>query len=413
MTILTNDDSTLIAAKPLGSSNGSAERSILLPHSCSSVPADKYCSGLNDDIAKSGKRLPGLDVLRGLAILLVLFAHGLGPDESGAFYYVAAVARTFGPSGVDLFFVLSGFLVGGLLLSNVKRSGDFSSRRFIARRGFKIWPSYYVFLAVAMFHGIRHGMPTSATLAWIPNLFHVQNFVAVNNHGAGMLLAHTWSLAVEEHFYLALPLILCILLSRKLLHVLPWLAISVGIGCLLLRITCYINGVTDSHSYAQTQFRADALSFGVLLAYLYQFRQTTFQMISHRPKLAFIGGFALISPLILLSKDYSWFRLTIGSTLLYLGYGLMICGATNIQKLRGPITNGLAFLGFYSYSIYLWHIFAQPIMYQYFPRPQFVPGFVYWMLWTIGYIAVAVSIGVLASKVIEQPFLRLRDKLTP
>ena len=101
---------------------------------------------------------------------------------------------------MDLFFVLSGFLVGGLLFNELRGRGKLDVPRFLIRRGFKIWPSYYVYLAAVAVLMARRSVPGLAA-SLLPNLLNVQNYF-------GTPLQHTWSLAVEEHFYLALPLLL-------------------------------------------------------------------------------------------------------------------------------------------------------------------------------------------------------------
>lgn len=98
------------------------------------------------ELRADGRVVP-LDVLRGVAILLVLLAHTPVPvKESGSLAPVLGYLRYLGPSGVDLFFVLSGFLIGGLLFKELHDRGTLDLRRFLVRRGFKIWPAYAVFL---------------------------------------------------------------------------------------------------------------------------------------------------------------------------------------------------------------------------------------------------------------------------
>src|SRR5438270_7344794 len=97
----------------------------------------------------SGSRLPGLDLLRGIAVLLVLGRHmwDVPPDVQHPLGRVLEVWQRGGWVGVDLFFVLSGFLVSGLLFSEYKQFGTVSPGRFLLRRGLKIYPAFYVFLA--------------------------------------------------------------------------------------------------------------------------------------------------------------------------------------------------------------------------------------------------------------------------
>ena len=134
-----------------------------------------------------------LDVVRGLAIVLALGWH-FSPSPSGNVVVDALQwpGHRFGWAGVDLFFVLSGFLMGQLVLRERARTGRFDGRRFTARRALRLWPVLYVFLAVQAVLGAD---PAGSYL-W-QNALHVQNY-------AGTSLTHLWSLAVEEHFYLLL-----------------------------------------------------------------------------------------------------------------------------------------------------------------------------------------------------------------
>src|SRR4051812_44086102 len=93
------------------------------------------------------RRIIQLDVLRAVGILLVLGRHSpLAPRAAGHFEKFSKYWACIGWSGVDLFFVLSGFLIGGLLFQEIKTHGSLDIRRFLIRRAFKIWPTYFVYL---------------------------------------------------------------------------------------------------------------------------------------------------------------------------------------------------------------------------------------------------------------------------
>ncbi|MEI6876293.1 MAG: acyltransferase, partial [Spirochaetota bacterium] len=158
------------------------------------------------------KRLRSLDILRGLAILMVFASHvdprtseviaqlsGLG---SFAFWFFHRLGRT----GVELFFILSGFLIGGLLFRETSGTGRIDIWRFWIRRGFKIWPSYWLLLLVLALTRTTGYIDTrsigTALQSAAMHLFFLQNYLPDNPNGP------TWSLAVEEHFYLFLPLLL-------------------------------------------------------------------------------------------------------------------------------------------------------------------------------------------------------------
>src|SRR5882672_3141516 len=127
-------------------------------------------------------RLVQLDVLRAIAVLLVFCRHGIIPPASGRLEPLAQSLHRLGWTGVDLFFVLSGFLVGGLLFSELKNSGKLDAPRFLIRRGFKIWPSYFAYL---LFLLVVLRRDTDALWLWVYNLVHVQNYF-------GTPRPHTW-----------------------------------------------------------------------------------------------------------------------------------------------------------------------------------------------------------------------------
>src|SRR5262249_41464929 len=150
------------------------------------------------------KRLPQLDILRGIAILMVLGSHPVAKlDEAGWFRPLAHLWGYTGWTGVNLFFVLSGFLVGGLLFAEWRATGRLNPGRFVIRRMFKIWPSYYFFLGILVAITMRAGWDHRILL---PFFLHMQNYWG----DIGAIAPHTWSLAVEEHFYILLPLILAV-----------------------------------------------------------------------------------------------------------------------------------------------------------------------------------------------------------
>lgn len=154
-------------------------------------------------------RLHQLDLLRGVAIIFVLICHSsIRGSDSGIFNKYVDAFMNFGWTGVDLFFVLSGFLVGGLLFKELKSYGKVHVGRFLIRRGLKIWPVYFAYLAYYVAKGLHRGWGIGGTWGKLyPNFFHIQDYVE-------SAPAHTWSLAVEEHFYLALPILVWLLTER-------------------------------------------------------------------------------------------------------------------------------------------------------------------------------------------------------
>jgi peptidoglycan/LPS O-acetylase OafA/YrhL len=362
-------------------------------------------------------RLIQLDILRGVAVLLVLGFHApLPPETAHLLRPLASVWQRFGWSGVDLFFVLSGFLVGGLLFKELRTRSRLDVRRFLIRRGFKIWPAYYVFVAFLLVRELAKGSTLGAAFRdLIPQLIHLQNYV-----GAGKLAPHTWTLAVEEHFYLALPGVLLLLTRGKkgdlsAIPAIPYIAIGLIAACTAGRYFNHTGLVGETH------LRIDSLFFGVLLAYLYHFRPQALQPIARFRGVFFLLGVGLISPMLFVNARHV-FVYTFGFVFLYAGYGLIL-----LTLLHTPVGSGpagrlmaslparlVAFIGLHSYSIYLWHV-------SFALRPaeaigvwwKALPGDAAWLLGMTFYLSLAVGVGVLLGKLIEMPALRLRESLFP
>lgn len=253
----------------------------------------------------------------------------------------------------------------------------------------------------------------------LPSLLNVQNYFP----GAG----HLWSLAVEEHFYLLLPLVLAICLRRAEQRRRPtavlWLAALVLPLCLLLR--CLAPGSAWSHEtrHFPTHLRIDALAFGVLLAYLHHFSPRVLAAVARRPGILLGASLALLSPFLFLEiKDrFVW---TVGFTLLYLGYGglLVYSLATPPPRRTAKRTPGaavialLAAIGVGSYSIYLWHAVLGVLPIQFLLThgrwPFRDPG-VSWLVASVAYVALAILLGTLVGRLVERPALLLRERLFP
>jgi len=335
------------------------------------------------------QRNPSIDVLRGIAILLVLGAHFPCYD----------IWTRIGWTGVNLFFVLSGFLVSGLLFDSLQRSGSVQARRFFVRRGFKIWPSFYCFMAFYAFVALLQTGPYPSRVV-IDAASFIQNYTGISDE---ILTSHIWSLCVEEHFYLLLPLLFLAgtyFLNSNAPHAIAILAaLSLPI-CLLLRLRV----AQDGQGIHQSHLLFDTLLFGVLLSYLYRFQRERFRLLSSTPFA--VAGIVCLTPMLLGSRD-SWFVQTIGVTSGSIGFGLLLCWAVGrwpANLFASTALRGLSRIGFYSYPIYLWHLMVRLVVLACFG--SHLLGF-----WA--YVAGSVALGAMVTQLIEQPFLRLRDRLFP
>jgi len=201
--------------------------------------------------------IPQFDGLRGIAILLVLIGHS-GFLEALPHAGMLEYARF----GVDLFFVLSGFLITGILTDS-KGSPHFF-RNFYARRVLRIWPLYYavLFVAFVIVPLFAPSMRSTAAGIWPAFVFYVQNIVFVNRETYPFGLGATWSLAVEEQFYLTWPLLVFLFKKRTLAVI----CASLVVVSLSLRLTARFYGAPSGFIHFFTLSRLDAIAFGSLAA---------------------------------------------------------------------------------------------------------------------------------------------------
>ena len=335
------------------------------------------------------QRNPSIDVLRGIAILLVLGAH----------FPCYEIWTRIGWTGVNLFFVLSGFLVSGLLFDSLRSSGWVQARRFFVRRGFKIWPSFYCFMAFYAFVALLKSGPYPWR-AIIDAASFIQNYTSNSDE---FLTSHIWSLCVEEHFYVLLPLLF--LAAKYFLGSKTPRAIAIAAAlslpiCFLLRLRV----AQDGQGIHQSHLLFDTLLLGVLLSYLYRFQPEWFRLLRSTP-FALVGVVCL-APMLLGIRD-SRFVQTIGVTSGSIGFGLLLCWAVDRwpgNSLASSALRGLSRIGFYSYPIYLWHLMVRLVVLACFGSQLL--GF-----WA--YVAGSIAAGAMLTQLMEQPFLRIRDRLFP
>jgi peptidoglycan/LPS O-acetylase OafA/YrhL len=213
------------------------------------------------------RHIPELDGLRGIAIILVIAYHfGLWVHLPNAY----RTATSFGWSGVDLFFVLSGFLIGGILID--KRGAPNYFKAFYARRFFRIVPLYLLILSVYgafwVFSDPAHEVMRyyfSAPMPWYAYLTFTNNFWIAAHNNWDVFIGGTWSLAIEEQFYLTLPLIVWLVKPKYLLS----LACTLTAAILYCRAYAGHAGlISHNQAFVLPWFRGDALLIGVICAIL-------------------------------------------------------------------------------------------------------------------------------------------------
>jgi peptidoglycan/LPS O-acetylase OafA/YrhL len=296
------------------------------------------------------KRIGELDGLRALAVLMVVAWHYIGIPDGPNFW----LWRIFylGHFGVDLFFVLSGFLITTILLENRQSNTFFSS--FYGRRAFRIWPAYYLTCAVCFagwLSGASPGLFEGVVPGWT-YIFGVQNFwmAKLQNYGV-YCLSVTWSLAIEEQFYLVFPPIV----RRVPVDILPKILIAAIVVCPLGRLIDSFTGDQFGY-YVLPQFRADVLSIGALIAWwrLYGVEDPE---LSRKIKKILVYSLAL-PPLIWLSGWRTVHAAAWQHTAAAVFFGALLFrvleleGSSSLKWLRGPVA---AFFAKTSYSAYLTH----------------------------------------------------------
>ena len=340
-------------------------------------------------MTSSSHRNQSLDVLRCVAVLLVLGFH---------FPYYGLWSR-LGWIGVDLFFVLSGFLISGLLFQEYQNTGSINFKRFLIRRGLKIYPSFYLLIAMAAVLSFIKHSELLRTQAIVSAVF-AQGYYRGPLY---TILAHTWSLAVEEHFYLLLPPLLMLLVAirgkREPFRLLPALFAVLVALCLAFRWFT-LPAFDDARV---THMRIDSLFAGVTLGYLYHFRPSLFHKLTGRYALAL--AFLLCLPAAFLHQQDRAMQ-TFGLTGLLAGFSFLVAWSVvrTPRTLVGRAVSKIAArIGFYSYSIYLWHTVVGEALFH--------SGVSLLKFWC--YIAACLVIGIAMSLLIELPYLAMREKFFP
>lgn len=346
-----------------------------------------------------------LDGLRGLAILLVMMMHFVRPEGEGLIRQVAGT----GWIGVDLFFVLSGFLITGILLDTKSASGYYQS--FYLRRMLRIFPLYYLFLTVILLlpassaAGDMLGRDYLAQHQWWfwP---HMTNWLMVVEGSAGATAAGfgaIWSLSIEEQFYLVWPLAVASLSSGALRR----LCLGVVILSLPLRAVLAWWGVGEMTLYHATFTRADALAVGALVAIGARHRG----VVHVKPLMATLTIAAAIAAAMLVLA--ASFNTPSGNALRYAGVASALAtgwGSVLIITLTSPgrwarWMEGafLRFFGKHSYALYL---LQAPV--DHFLVARVGPDVLGWVAYATVGAALTTLLAVATWYLWEQPFLSLK-----
>jgi len=324
------------------------------------------------------------------------------PDSYGAFCTGMNAMQRAGWAGVDLFFVLSGFLVSGLLFREYQKTGKVSLRSFFVRRGLKIYPGFYFLLLAYGFVELQWGVGFNWK-QFVAEALYVQNYFP-------RIWNHTWTLAIEEHFYALIVIVAFIAAARGKMRWVLYLAPLVLVGPLIGRI---IQSATQPgvETLYPSHLRMDSLMFGVILSYWFHFSPETQKAVVHRLRW-FLAAAAvpLLAPLFFF-EYYHPFMETWGYTLVYLGFGCLLMLMVHRRwELKGRFFAAIAFVGAVSYQGYLWHMFCKRF-WSYWRKEQGI-DFPYALEFVL-YVALTILVAAVLTRFLESPVLRLRDRLMP
>ncbi len=363
------------------------------------------------------RRIPELDGMRGAAIAMVIFVHYFWfvltpPTSKLVLDFQAATRLTF--SAVDLFFVLSGFLIGGNLLGARDSLNYFST--FYIRRFCRVLPIYFLFLALVGLAYVLIYRPIGARLDWVFSgnmpwysyALFIQNFWAAKaNNGGPPILSPTWAFAIEVQFYLLVPAL--IRYVRK--SALPYIFTSGIVIAPILRLyLIHLSRTNLGATYVLLPCRMDSLFFGLLCAYYLRQPEIWKQLIERRDMVwcvfvILLAGMPILNTkgipftLLWMAIGYEWMSLFFATVL--------ILAVTNPDsRLSGVLRwRWLTGLGTISYGVYLFHVGIDGLC------MGLISGHPLLLHWkdfgvTLLALAISISIGNLSWRYVEKPMMR-------
>lgn len=362
-------------------------------------------------------RNAGLDIVRAIAIFLVLFAHGqpFMPEFPGKELF-----SNCGFFGVELFFVLSGFLIGTILLKlfnemqQTKPNKKVLVLNFWIRRWFRTLPNYFLFLILNL---------TLLQWLFVPAQLDIKYFFFLQNFlwPCPALMPESWSLAVEEWFYLSFPLVMLVVIHASIRKKLPatnsknTVLAGLIIYILIFTIFRFVAALSEGALWDDgirkiVVYRLDACGYGVLISYLNFYHCT---WLDRNSKKMLFGGCVLtvLSLLIFSYALMTTLETVINKSLLFtvtaIGLALLLPWFKNLKIENKAIAYMISHISIVSYSMYLIHYsFSIPFLTNY------LSGNLPWPIVYFLYILLTVFLSTMVYKYYEKPMTMLRDRFT-
>ncbi len=343
---------------------------------------------------------PELDGVRAFAVMAVMCFHAFLPFASGGFI------------GVDVFFVLSGFLITALLCEEWRNNGTVSLRRFYLRRALRLLPALVLLLTVCDLFVVISSPDLAIKFfrASVISLFYVANWAVAFDWVRMYAFLHTWSLSIEEQFYVLWPILLIVMLRMRVSkRVIAAVAVAGIIAAIATRAVLWSHHVPYARVYAGLDTRGDALLTGCLIGLLASWNWLPSSRLGRRiSSVGMVVGMVVLAAFVVVLKvevPYVWY-IPYGITPIASGLmlvGLLVAPIAPLNAiLRHPT---VVWIGRLSYGLYLWHypifIRSEAII----PREQYG--------WIAFVVPAALSFAAAAASfyLLERPLLRLKNRI--
>lgn len=346
-------------------------------------------------------RIFGLDILRSLAIIIVVLGHSEFP-------FIKDFLKLPLPDGVDLFFVLSGFLVGSIIIKDIEKNEKYQFKQvsnFLKRRWYRTLPNYFLFLLINIIL-INFGLIKGVLNKYLITFFvFFQNFFKPFD----FLFWESWSLSVEEWFYLSFPIIIFILFTLTKFKIKKKNIVLTSIFIII--IFPFLFRLYKAYSYPHLDFdlyfrklvltRLDTIGFGILGAYINFYHQSFWNKFKNY---FFVLGISLLSFLII-HKFSGFFLKTFYYSLIGLSILFVLPILQNLKNETIPF-NPIRFISKISYSMYLLHLPLMYIFIQNFPVSNKLESLIIYICFWL----VLILFSFLIYNFYEKPLMDLRDK---